>query len=286
MKRSKEQVEAIRALIAVPKGDPPANDKELAEFLAQADATGLDPLKRFCYGQLRRNQGGRVLSFLASIDGFRHVAERSGSYQGQEGPMWCGPDGAWVDVWLDKKPPVAAKVGVWRDGFRAPCWAVARWDAYAQTKYGSSEPTEMWAKFADLMLAKCAEALALRKAFPNDFGGVYTKEEMSQAEQAEAPPPRRERQQASQKQQALAAEAQEATEALGLGEGHDAPHPDAVRAAVVEAGEAAQAMFKAIVDERSGGKCGYSGLTGADRAWVWSEFKAWHASQVEKEKQA
>lgn len=282
MKRTKEQNEAIRALVAVPKGDGPATDKELGEFLAQADAAGLDPLKRHCYGQLRRSQGGRVLSFLGSIDGFRHVAERSGQYEGQEGPQWCGPDGAWRDVWLEKAPPSAARVGVWRSGFRAPCWAVARWDAYAQTKYASNEPTDMWAKFADLMLAKCAEALALRKAFPNDFGGIYTKEEMDQA-QPEASPPARQRSKPSPEEKALQAEADASAEVLGLGATSDAPSPDEVRAMVTASGPGAEATFKAIVAERSGGKCGYTGLTGSDRAWVWAEYKAWAEAQAKKE---
>ena len=62
-----------------------------------------------------------------------------------------------------------------RKGFNEPLWAVAKFDSYNAT-------TPIWRKMPDTMIAKCAEALALRKAFPNDLSGIYTTEEMEQAE--------------------------------------------------------------------------------------------------------
>ena len=86
-------------------------------------------------------------------------------------------------MWLSHEPPTAAKVGVWRKDFAEPVWGVARTGAYAaHDERGQLQG--LWRTMADTMIAKCAEALAIRKAFPQELSGVYTGEEMEQAEPA------------------------------------------------------------------------------------------------------
>ena len=156
----------VRSVLA-----PDLTDDELRLFAMVATRSGLDPFSKQVYAVKRK---GRV-TFQTGIDGYRSTGERTGEYRGSEEPEY----GPWAD-----KPwghPESARVGVRRDG-RPTQYATAYWDEYVP---GEGQD-QMWRKMPRNQLAKCAEALAFRKAFPFLLADVYTTEEMDQADSRDA----------------------------------------------------------------------------------------------------
>jgi len=174
---NEEQIKLIKSQIA-----PKATDAELQLFLYQAKRTGLDPLTRQIYAIFRnvkeKEYGKDVwkqkMTIQTSIDGFRVIAERSGDYAGQDEPIFTEKDNK-----LEY-----CKITVYRfrgDVRYAAAVGVAYWSEYAQLD-DKNLPTGLWKKMPHTMLAKVAEALALRKAYPQDLSGLYTGDEMTQAD--------------------------------------------------------------------------------------------------------
>jgi phage recombination protein Bet len=159
-----EQTQLISTTIA-----PGCSNDELRLFAYACQRTGLDPFSKQIYAIKR---GGKM-TIQAGIDGLRSIAERTGQLDGSE-THWCGEDGVWTDAWLAAKPPAAAKTILHRKGASHPFVGVAR---FADYNAGQG----LWSKMPAAMIAKCSEALALRKAFPADLSGVYSTDEMDQA---------------------------------------------------------------------------------------------------------
>lgn len=161
-----------------------ASREDLAVFHRVAERTGLDPFAR----QIHMVQRKGRWTIQTGIDGYRvvahRVAERRGVGLSISAPQWCGEDGVWREVWFASTPPAAAKVTVILNGDPFP--AVALWAEYVQlTRDGAV--TAIWRERGAGQLAKCAEALALRKACPADLSGVLTSEEMEHSTYQAAP---------------------------------------------------------------------------------------------------
>lgn len=150
------------------------SDEEMLLFMYVAKRTGLDPLTKQIYAIFRwdSRQGKEKMTIQASIDGMRLVAQRTKGYAGQDDVIYDDES---------KTYPGKATVTVYKlmGGQRVSFTASARWGEYCQ-KDSKGMPMVMWAKMPYLMLGKCAEALALRKAFPNELSGIYAPEEIAQ----------------------------------------------------------------------------------------------------------
>lgn len=156
---------------------------EFSLFVEVCRAKKLDPFSRQIHAVMRWNSQARkkTMTIQTGIDGFRALAERTGKYAGQRGPFWCGDDGVWKDVWLSADPPSAAKVEVLRTDFSEPLVGVALFKEFSQSGQNGLNP--MWRKLGSVMIAKCAESVALRRGFPEELSGLYTDDEMRQAEE-------------------------------------------------------------------------------------------------------
>ncbi|OBK22530.1 recombinase RecT [Mycobacterium asiaticum] len=187
---------AQRAMLAQ-LGLSDAPDGDLMLFSHVCQKTGLDPFRREIYMIGRNTQVTRyekvdpndpesnqrkvtryetVYTIQTGIQGFRkrarELAEEKGDRLGFDGPYWCGEDGVWKEVWPETEKPVAAKYIVFRNGEPVP--AVTHFAEYVQTVKvdGNTVPNSMWSKMPRNQIAKCAEALAIQRAYPDELSGV------------------------------------------------------------------------------------------------------------------
>lgn len=176
------QVAALRQL-----GVEGASNADLAVFFHFARMTGLDPFLRQVYMIGRRvKEGERWVvkqTIQTGIDGFRLIASRGDQARSMAPVEWLRKDDmAWVGAWsMDWGYPVAARACVTR-GNGAVFTAVANFDEYKQTVTGGGL-NQMWRTKPALMIAKCAEALVLRMAYPQSLSGLYTDDEMPEPDE-------------------------------------------------------------------------------------------------------
>lgn len=160
---NRQQVAALKRM----NGWDETPEAELSVFFHQCQRTGLDPFARQIYliGRNNRRAGRTDYTIQVGIDGFRLIADRTGRYAGSDRPRYGEEEGEkYAEVTVYK---IVAHV-------RVPFTALAFLSEYRQN-------SPMWQRMWRNQLAKCAEALALRKAFPADLSGLYTHEEMEQA---------------------------------------------------------------------------------------------------------
>lgn len=171
---SRNEIELVKTTVA--KG---TTDDQLALFLCTAKRMGLDPMAKQIHAVVRKTKDGPQMTIQVSIDGYRAIADRTGRLAGID-------DAVYDDETKDHPNKATVTIHKIVGNMVVNYTSTARWSEYVQVNYeGKIGP--MWKKMPFLMLAKCAEALALRKAFPADLSGVYTFEEMSQDDGSQVP---------------------------------------------------------------------------------------------------
>lgn len=177
IKIKRQQVDLIKRTIFIG-----ATDDELRLFFYECGRRGTHPMDRLIYPVVRKDKdGNRRVTFQTGIDYLRAAAEETARYVGQKSVQY-GPsisqkieDGTlsvseWAEVIVLRKDPETGEIN------EIP------FKAFWKEFYPGEKLGHMWRKMPNLMLAKCAEAGALRKGFPRKLGGLYINEEMEQAE--------------------------------------------------------------------------------------------------------
>src|ERR1700721_1779020 len=153
------------------------NDDEVTHFFHVCLVTGLDPRLKQIHPIIRGAGDRRKMSIQTAIDGYRLIAERTKKYSPGRQPTFTYNElGA-------LKSATAYVKKMTHDGTWHEVCATAFWDEYAV--YYNGNPADFWKRMPHNQLAKCAEALALRKAFPAQLSALLTDDEMDQARNRE-----------------------------------------------------------------------------------------------------
>lgn len=196
------QLAALKSL-----GIKHASQEDLLVFLHYCAKTKLDPFSKQIYLIERRSwnkdekRWDYTQTIQTGIDGYRVVAQRAAARDHvqieYEQTVWFDAEEKPHEIWLRPEPPAGALVVVLKhlpDGRIMRYPGIARFDSYAD--FGKDKDSgerylkSQWKVMPDHMIEKCAEAFGLRRAFPNDLGGVYVEDEMRQQDQEyhEQPP--------------------------------------------------------------------------------------------------
>lgn len=174
---TQEQIELLKNTVAM---DQNLTDNEFGLFMTIAKSSGLNPFTGQIYAVKRKSNEKVHVTYQTSVDGMRSIADRTGIYAGNDDYLFDEGVNEYQMIKTRRQKPITATATVYKavGGQRCPFSATARWDEY----FPGEKQGFMWRKMPFLMLGKCAEALALRKAFPAQMSGLYTGDEMQQAD--------------------------------------------------------------------------------------------------------
>jgi phage recombination protein Bet len=185
---SKEQIDVLAGAGIIPPGTPAAQVQVFAEV---ASRHNLDPFtKQVHLVKYRKKDGERYVDAYAviiGIDGYRARATSSGRHAGTEDAKFnITSDGKHVtaaELIAKNGKLLTATVTVHKivSGMKVPFTHTCVLSEFSSGKQKWHPQYGMQYQ----MLAKCAEAFALRKAFPNETAGLAVEEELAAYEDAQ-----------------------------------------------------------------------------------------------------
>lgn len=185
-----KQLDLIRRTVA-----KDCNPPEFDQFIHICRAVRLDPLRRQIYAFVFHKDDAkkRQMTVVTSIGGYRAIADRTANYR--PGPTEIVLDADLVDPATNPKGISHAVATVYKHahGEWHPVTETAYWDEFAPLKeiWENGERTgrividpkkDGWKRMPRVMIEKCAEAKALRRAWPDDFAGLALEEEIDKAQ--------------------------------------------------------------------------------------------------------
>ena len=174
---SESDLEQLELANIIPKGTPPP---QVQIFATICKEKSLSPFQKQIYLLPFKQKNGDTwvthYACIVGIDGYRTIAERTGAYAGSDDVKFNDDKTEFQCREAGLKNPVTATVTIYKlvAGQRTPFTTTASWESYVPA---NERKRFNWNRMPYLMLGKCAEALALRKAFPEALSGLHAEEE-------------------------------------------------------------------------------------------------------------
>jgi len=169
---------------------PKLSVPEFKLFMRLCQVRKLDPFAKQLTPIAFGRDDKRRVSYITSRDAMRTIAKRTGNYDGTTDAELFVETKDGEEVLLPHKmynpekhtKIISATIGVRHKEQSEPAFRTAVFKSFCKTGAGS----EVWTAHPDLMIIKCAEAQALRAAFPEDLADLYAAEEMEQVKRQAA----------------------------------------------------------------------------------------------------
>lgn len=179
-----EQITTLAQAAVIPFDTPPAIVEVFATACRQHN---LSPFKKEIYLVKYNSSQGAQYHNIVGIDGLRIKAARTGQHAGIDDPKYNAQANGGFDtaamVKASGKLPVSCTVTVYRmiSSTRCPFTATVVFDEYypavAAAANGGKQAFSKAATMPFNMIAKCAEAKALKMAFSDELAGLHIEEE-------------------------------------------------------------------------------------------------------------